>query len=170
MGVLLLPQQPVRLLPSSSGPQQWRVGGDAALCFFFPRLPSSRSPSPSPCLPSRLWNRGKGENPKWLVGSQQGARVWGVGTRSRRRKGKDAAAHGDLTRGRRGDVVARLWPAEPLLAWLRRAKGSFPLGDSPGKHALAAARRPGQPGGAAIPSGVRKRGRVCTRRCGNGKR
>jgi hypothetical protein len=48
-----------------------------------------------------------GKSPKKMVEGQQGAHVRGVGTRSRQRKGKDAAALGDWTRGRRGDVAAR---------------------------------------------------------------
>jgi hypothetical protein len=90
------------------------------------------------------------------VGGQQGARVQGVGSRSRRREGKDAAALGIGCAGKVSDVAAHLWPAELLMLWFWRQKGPFLLGASPGNTVCAAALLPGRPGGAAVPSGTRE--------------
>jgi hypothetical protein len=87
-------------------------------------------------------------------GELAGLRVRGCRRPVKAAQGQGCCALGDWTRGWRGDVAARLWWAEPLLAWLWGQRGLFPLGDSPGEHARAAARRPGQPGGAAVPSGA----------------
>jgi hypothetical protein len=100
--------------------------GDSALSSF-----SSSFPSFFPSSLLSAVEQRKGEKPQVLGREPTGARVWGVGVWSRWREGKDVAALGDWTRRRRGDVATRVWPAEPLLAWLRRAKGSFPLGGFP---------------------------------------
>jgi hypothetical protein len=72
--------------------------------------------------------------------------------------------------GGEGDVATPLWSAEPLVAWLLRANGSFPLKASPGERAHGVARRPGRPGGAAIPSSSRAGAAGRARRHGRGKR
>jgi hypothetical protein len=57
--------------------------------------------------------------------------------------------------GEVSDVAAPQWLAELLMSWFRGQKGPFPLGASPSEFVCAAARRPGRPGGAAVPSGTR---------------
>jgi hypothetical protein len=60
------------------------------------------------------------------------------------------------------DVDAPHCPAELLMSWFRGQKGPFPLGASPGESACTAARRPGRPGGAAVPSSARTGVAGCT--------
>jgi hypothetical protein len=64
------------------------------------RPPSSSPllPLSPPLLPLSAAEQGNGENPKAVGGWPEEARPWGVGTQSRRRKGKVTAALGDWTR------------------------------------------------------------------------
>jgi hypothetical protein len=88
------------------------------------------------------------------------ARPRGVGSRSRRRKGKEVygrrgRASMARPRERRGDVVARLWPTRPLSAWLGRAKGSFSPWEIPWRARARSGSASGPAGRVAVPSGTR---------------
>jgi hypothetical protein len=136
----------VRLHLFTDNPQQRHVGGNTV---HGPLLPTST------LLPLAAAHTRRGENPKWVGRWPAEARPWGVGTRLRRRKGKVAAALGDWTRATERRRGRAFMAAKPLSAWFRRETGSFPPGDSLGERARAAAQRPGQPGGAAVPSNAR---------------
>jgi hypothetical protein len=69
-----------------------------------------------------------------------------------------------------GDVAAPLWPAERLVVWLLRAKGSFPLGGFPRRVCARSGSASEPVGWCGRPIGrERRRGRAHTRRNGRGK-
>jgi hypothetical protein len=105
--------------------------------------------------PSAAVNPGKGKTPMRVGGWPAEARPRGVGSRSRRRKGKEVSAQEYWTRGRGGDVAARLWRVRPQSAWLRRAKGSFSFWEIPWRARARSGSASGTAGRAAVPSGAR---------------
>jgi hypothetical protein len=133
------------------GLRSWRTGGIMGAAS----PPRSSFPLPTSTLlsSSRSGKPRKGKTPMRVGGWPAEARPRGVAPQSRWCKGKEDSAHGDWTCRRRGDVVARLWPAKPLSAWLEGKRGLCPLGRFPGVHARSDS--PSGPAGwAAISSGT----------------
>jgi hypothetical protein len=99
------------------------VGGGAVLLLPSPPL--------SPPPPLSAVEQGKGENPKWLVGSSRGSASGCRRPVTGSARAKMPQRVGIGCTGEEGDVAALQWPEELLMPWFQGQRCLFPPGGFP---------------------------------------